>query len=86
MITDAMRASYDPENDASRVTYWDMALGNDVEQLHGMIRMLQVSVGNLQLENDRLRNSIRLLDGAIDDLTKAFDARLLLLETRAMLT
>ena len=61
MIAATMREQYDANNDASKVTYWDMALATDIEQLHGMIRMLQISVGNLHTEIGELKRQIAAL-------------------------
>jgi hypothetical protein len=61
MIAETMRKRYDPEHDAAPVTYWDMALATETEQLHRSIQMLQISVGNLHTEISELKRQIAAL-------------------------
>jgi len=62
MITNFMRDNYDPENDASRVTYWDMRLGEDIETLHGQIYALRNQVTNLEHRNASLQQRLAALE------------------------
>jgi hypothetical protein len=61
MIAATMRERYDANNDASKVTFWDMALATDIEQLERSIQMLQISVGNLHTEIGELKRQIAAL-------------------------
>ena len=49
---------YDANNDAGPVTYWDMALGNDIEDMHDMIRALQANVDKLHAGIDELKRQL----------------------------
>lgn len=61
MIAATMRERYDANNDASPVTYWDMALATENEHLHRAVQMLQISVGNLHTEIAELKRQIAAL-------------------------
>ena len=59
MNLELLAENYDANNDAEPVTYWDMALGNDIEDMYTMIRSLQISVDNLRADVVELKRQLR---------------------------